>query len=225
MEAWNKCLDPTLTPESMKDVPCWLGTDLALMIDLCARVRLHRRDIDGKAHYYAFAQTYLPEARVNLPENQHYQKWAKQGYLTATSGNAVDRETLLTDALADINGSQVREYCFDPAHATEHAQRVNNACGITTVEVAQNTMGISPAMKEVEEAVYDGRFHHDGNPVLTFCISNVQSSETRYGNYSMPTKSRPESKIDAAMALFIAMSRAMLAPPPPPKRYTGLRSV
>ena len=67
-------------------------------------------------------------------------------------------------------------------------------------------------MKELEAAVADGRFHHDGNPILTWCVSNVLSRETSAGNLTMPDKQRPENKIDAAVALFIAMSRAMLAP-------------
>ncbi|MBZ4260991.1 hypothetical protein LAN14_20735, partial [Mycobacterium tuberculosis] len=32
---------------------------------------------------------------------------------------------------------------------------------------------MSPAMKELEAALAGGRFHHDGNPILTWCISNV----------------------------------------------------
>ncbi len=70
-------------------------------------------------------------------------------------------------------------------------------------------------MKELEAAIYDGRFHHDGHPVLTWCMSNVLTRETAAGNYTMPDKARPESKIDAAVALFIAMSRARLAEPEP----------
>jgi phage terminase large subunit-like protein len=42
----------------------------------------------------------------------------------------------------------------------------------------------------------------------------------------MPTKSRPENKIDAAVALFIAISRARLMPVQEKTiTYRGLRSV
>jgi phage terminase large subunit-like protein len=67
-------------------------------------------------------------------------------------------------------------------------------------------------MKELEAAIYDGRFHHDNHPVLAWCMGNVLTRETSLGNYTMPDKERPENKIDAAIALFIAMSRAMVAP-------------
>jgi len=54
-----------------------------------------------------------------------------------------------------------------------------------------------------------GRLRHDGNPVLTWCIGNVVGKADRRGNLS-PTKSRPEQKIDAAVALMMAIGRAMV---------------
>jgi phage terminase large subunit-like protein len=46
-------------------------------------------------------------------------------------------------------------------------------------------------------------------PVLTCCISNVISKADRRGNL-YPTKSRPDQKIDAAVALMMAIGRAMV---------------
>jgi phage terminase large subunit-like protein len=67
-------------------------------------------------------------------------------------------------------------------------------------------------MKELESAVAEGRVHHNGDPVLTWCLSNLLTRETGAGNYQMPTKARPENKIDAAIALLIAICRARLIP-------------
>ena len=108
MQAWAKCYDPDLTEEVVKNLPCWIGSDLASKLDLSATVRLFRQDIDGRPHYYAFARTYLPEAQVNAPENQHYQKWSKQGFLTATPGNSIDYSMIEADTEQDIASSQVQ---------------------------------------------------------------------------------------------------------------------
>jgi len=210
--AWAECADTELCDEAVADLPCWLGSDLASKLDLAATVRVHRKDIGGKPHYYAFTRTYLPEARVNAPENQHYLKWSKQGHLTATPGNSIDYSMIEADTLADIATYQVQELAYDARYADQYAQRVSETSGITRVEVPPSPSVLSPAMKELEAAVYDGRFHHDGHPVLTWCISNVLTRESAAGNYSMPYKERPENKIDAAVALFIAMSRARLMP-------------
>jgi phage terminase large subunit-like protein len=49
----------------------------------------------------------------------------------------------------------------------------------------------------------------DGNSVLQWCIGNVVGKGDRRGNL-YPTKQRPEQKIDAAVALMMAMGRAMI---------------
>jgi phage terminase large subunit-like protein len=51
-----------------------------------------------------------------------------------------------------------------------------------------------------------GRLRHDGNPVLAWCVGNVVSQEDRRGNL-FPTKQR-DAKIDAAVALLMAIGRA-----------------
>jgi phage terminase large subunit-like protein len=212
MLAWGKCLDPELTEETVKTLSCWIGSDLASKLDLSATIRLYRDDFGSKPHYYCFARTYLPEERVNAPENQHYQGWAKQGFLTATPGSSIDYSTIEADAVADIAASQAQELAYDARYADQWSQRIADATGIPRIETPPSPAVLSPAMKELEAAVVDGRFHHTGHPVLTWCISNVLTRETSAGNYTMPEKERPENKIDAAVALFIAMSRAMLAP-------------
>lgn len=220
MPAWKKCLDPSLTEDSVKDFPCWIGSDLASKIDLSACVRLYRDDSQGsKPHYYALCRTYVPEERVNDPANQHYLAWAKQGYLTATDGSSIDYAALEADVLTDIANNKVQELPYDPRYADQWSQRVSELSGITRVDVPQREAVLSPAMKELEAAIYDGRFHHDGNPVLTFCMNNVLTRETAAGNYTMPDKQRPEAKIDAAVALFIAMVRAMVAEFKPPTSF------
>jgi phage terminase large subunit-like protein len=53
-----------------------------------------------------------------------------------------------------------------------------------------------------------GRLRHDGNPVLAWCVGNVVGKADRRANL-YPTKQRPEQKIDAAVALMMAVGRAM----------------
>ncbi|MFC6644445.1 terminase large subunit [Granulicella cerasi] len=220
MTAWSKCYDPHLTQDTVKHLPCWIGSDLASKIDLSACVRLYRDDSQGdRPHYYALCRAYLPEERVNLPENTHYQKWVAEGHLNATPGSSIDYAMLEADALADIAENQVREFPYDQRYADQWSQRVSDLSGIERIETPPSPAVLSPAMKELEAAVADGRFHHDGDPVLTWCMSNVLTRETATGNYTMPDKSRPENKIDCAVALFIAMSRARLAEPEPQATY------
>lgn len=211
MQAWQECYDPELNDGTVSDLPGWIGTDLASHIDLSAMVRVFRDDSKGeKPHYYVFCRAYLPQSRVDLPENQHYQKWAKQGFLTATTGSSIDYSVLEADALTDIAKYQIKDLPYDARYADQWSQRVSELSGIERVETPPSPAVLSPAIKELEAAVYDGRVHHDNHPVLQFCMSNVLTRETALGNMTMPDKPKPESKIDAAIALFIAMTRAMV---------------
>ena len=51
-------------------------------------------------------------------------------------------------------------------------------------------------------------YRHDRNPVLERCPGNVVGRPDRRGNL-YPTNERPEQKIDAAVALMMAVGRAM----------------
>ena len=51
-------------------------------------------------------------------------------------------------------------------------------------------------------------YRHDRNPVLGWCPGNVVGRPDRRGNL-YPAKQRPEQKIDAAVALMMAVGRAM----------------
>ena len=75
-------------------------------------------------------------------------------------------------------------------------------------EFRATTQNFSPAIIEIDAAMRAGRLRHDGNPVLEWCLGNVVGKADRRGNL-YPTKQRPDQKIDAAVALMMAIGRAM----------------
>ena len=76
------------------------------------------------------------------------------------------------------------------------------------LEFRATTQNFSPAILELDAAMRSGRFRHEGNPVLEWCVGNVVDKTDRRGNL-YPAKQRPERKIDAAVALMMAVGRAM----------------
>ena len=54
-----------------------------------------------------------------------------------------------------------------------------------------------------------GKKHHDGNPLLAWCLGNVTVKPDGNDNI-FPRKDAPELKIDAAVGLIVAAARAML---------------
>ena len=83
--------------------------------------------------------------------------------------------------------------------------------GLEVVTITQNYTNLSDPMKELEAAVNSGRFHHDGNPIMTWNISNVIGKHL-VGNDDIvrPIKQKAINKIDGAVALIMAIGEAML---------------
>ena len=82
------------------------------------------------------------------------------------------------------------------------------ALGVRRRGVRATTQNFSPTILELDAALRSGRLRHDGDPVLEWCVGNVVGRPDRRGNL-YPAKQRPEQKIDAAIALMMAVGRAM----------------
>lgn len=216
MEAWKACGDPALTEDLFEGQRCWVGLDLSSKLDLSGTVKVFRYERAGETHYYAFPAAYLPEDRAMEPESQHYQGWVHSGHLVATDGNVIDYARIEEDLREDAARFDVAELAYDPWGATQIAQNLA-ADGMTTVEVPQNVRHLSEPMKEIEALVLAGRFHHPEHPVFDWCVSNVKAKEDANENI-FPRKENAASKIDLALALILAMSRALSAPEPTPSR-------
>jgi phage terminase large subunit-like protein len=113
--------------------------------------------------------------------------------------------------------SNVRRLCgrfnvtsagYDPWQSAQMSQRLR-AEGVPMHEFRATTQNFSPAIIELDAAMRSGRLHHDGNPVLEWCLNNVVGKADRRGNL-YPTKQRPDQKIDAAVDVMMALGRAMI---------------
>lgn len=77
----------------------------------------------------------------------------------------------------------------------------------------QNYTNMSDPMKELEAAIEAGRLHHDGNPVMTWCISNVIGRHIPGDDDVVrPIKQGNENKIDGAVGLIMGIGRLLVPP-------------
>ena len=211
MQAWDRCADPSLDEADFEGADCIAACDLATKTDIAANLRLFEREIDGQAHYYAFANYYLPEDAAEDGRNSQYAGWAIEGRLTLTPGNVTDFAYIEDDLREVARRVRLREVAFDPWQAAQIMQRLE-AEGMKVVEYRQTVQNMSAPMKELEALVLSGRFHHNGDPVLAWMVSNVVCHVDAKENI-YPRKERPENKIDGVIALIMAIGRAMLSQP------------
>lgn len=219
MEWWNRQADPALRAEDFAKVPCYSGGDMASKLDLASVCRVFRRLEEGVPHYYAFWRHYLPEDTVNDPAHRHYQGWAHEGYLTVTPGSKIEEDRIREDFFADVQLHGLEESAWDEWGT----QAITTACesrGLVAVLVPQNVKHLSEPMKQVEALVKAGQLHHTGDPVAAWGVGNVTCKEDPNGNV-FPRKESRERKIDPAVALIIAMSRAILVREDAPQLVVG----
>ncbi|AZY48849.1 terminase large subunit [Bordetella avium] len=216
LQQWEACKDDTLTLEQFEGQSCILGFDLARKLDMNSMARVFYRDIDGRRHYYCVAPRFwVPEDTVSNTDNkrmaERFQKWVNTGHLHTSEGAEIDYREILAEAEDANRLNPVLESPIDPSGATNLSHHLDDE-GLTPITVVQNYTNMSDPMKELEAAIQSGRFHHDGNPIMTWCISNVIGKHLP-GNDDVvrPIKQGNDNKIDGAVALIMAIGRAMLA--------------
>lgn len=213
MEKWKACEDKTLSILDFQLVPCLMPMDLSSRIDIAARINLfYRYEDDGRLHYYCILpKFYLPEDTVyNGQEKQvvqRYQKWMNQGLLDVHDGYENDLNLIATDLTSDAKNVVLSEVPYDEWGGFQVAKTIEDE-GYETVKIPKIVKTFSPAMKELEAAILSGRFHHDGNPILSWMIGNVISKPDANENV-FPRKQNNFKKIDGAVALLMGISRVL----------------
>ncbi len=213
MQRLAKCADPKLDVEEFAGERCVLGLDIASKLDLLAKIKLFWRDLPTgeeeiiKRHYYCFGDYWTPQARIEQTANSQYQGWAIEGKLHTCAGETNDHSIVEDSIRADCRKFDVLEVAHDQWHADQIVGHLQPE-GITCVEVPQIPKQLSAPMVEIEAAIYDGRFHFDGDPVLMWAFSNVVCHIDKNDNF-FPNKEGFEKKIDPVTALLTALRRVM----------------
>ncbi len=182
----------------------WMAADLASKVDIASLALLFERD--GK--FYAFTRNYLNEDACEDGRNSQYGGWARTDRLVTTPGNVTDYGVIEDDIREFATRFDVQDVSFDPWQAQYIMQRLQGD-GLPVVEYRQTVQNMSGPMKELEAWVLSGQLQHDGDPVLTWMMSNVVAHTDAKENI-YPRKERPENKIDGVVALTMAVGRAMV---------------
>ena len=216
MVRFRKCADATLSEDQFRGKSCVLGLDIANKIDILAAGKLFWRDetVSGqpkpRRHYYFFGKYWLPKERIEQAQNSQYRGWAIEGRLETSPGDVNDFDKVEDWIRAQAKLFGVRDVGHDPWNATEIVNHLQKE-GITCTEVPQTVQQLNEPMNELEAAVYDGRFHYDGDQILEWGISNVVARRDRNDNI-FPTKETAEKKIDPVTALLNALNRLIAQP-------------
>lgn len=210
MSKWDECEDLDMNIEEFEDDECILAVDLAKLLDFSSTAKIFRRKIDEEFHYYAFMRHYINDGAVD--ENSHsdnIRAWIDEGHIHCSDGDVTDYNLIEEEITQDCRDLKVKDVCFDPYDASMMMQNLSNK-NISVISFNNNAKNMSEPTKELEALVHAKRFHHDGDPVLAWMISNVLI-RTDGGDrvFARRDTTMPHNKIDGAIAVIMALGRFM----------------
>ena len=190
------------------------GYDLASRLDLaCWAELIPRLEGDGKIHWYGFIHSYINEKIIETKQAvngekrpDEYPLWRDQGWLIETPGESTDYKRIQRD-IEDVHS---QDPFYELGHDRYHAEQVTANLldeGLNVIEIPQTTEYLSPAMRWIEVLIAEGRFHHCGDPIFTWCMTNIVVKPDNKENI-FPRKISPGKKIDAGIGTIIAAARA-----------------
>jgi len=208
MAAWDKCAF-TVDPEELEGRVCYGGLDLSSTTDITAFVLVFP-PLDDDDTFKILPYFWLPEDNVSLRVNRDhvpYDLWARQDLVETTEGNVVhyaEIERFITKLGEKYN---IREIAYDRWGATMLVQQLEGE-GFTVVPFGQGFKDMSPPTKELMKLVLEQRIAHGGHEVLRWMMDNIFIRTDPAGNIK-PDKEKSTEKIDGAVAMIMALDRAI----------------
>jgi phage terminase large subunit-like protein len=180
--------------------------DLARVRDLSCLVAVVETDPDEPLKIVA--KHFIPnddiEARTRR-DKVPYAIWRNEGHIVTTDGNTTDFDAIFETIMAWGEHLDIQELAYDRHFSAELVQRLDQE-GVEMVPFGQGFISMNDAICGIERRLLAKSMVHNGDPVLAWCASNVILAEDPAGNRK-PDKKRSKEKIDAIVALGMAVAR------------------
>ena len=208
MHKWDACAFPVYEDE-MEGRVCYGGLDLSSTTDITAFVLVFP-PMDESDKYAVLPYFWIPEDNVDLRvrrDHVPYDVRQRQGKLETTEGNVVHYGYI--EKFIERLGERfnIREIAFDRWGAVQMVQNLEGM-GFTVVPFGQGFASMSPPTKELMKLVLEEKIAHGGHPVLRWNMDNIFIRTDPAGNIKAD-KAKSTEKIDGAIALIMALDRAI----------------
>jgi phage terminase large subunit-like protein len=209
MSEWYSC---------QSDVPdlmgrhCYAGLDLAAHEDLsCFCLYFPPIETETKTEpAYVLSSFFCPADKINERKASgmaFYSQWVDEGWLTISGGARIDANPIQDVIREASEFYQIDQIGFDPWGADAVVNDLIDE-GIPLVAVGQSMRGMTTGVRTLLDDIAEAKIHHDGNPVMSWCLANCASDEKSDGGIRF-SKKKSADKIDGAVALAMARGRAV----------------
>jgi phage terminase large subunit-like protein len=207
-EGWLRGQSDGWRLEALDGAECFIGIDMSSKIDLSAVVLLFPPTAD-RASWRLVPRCLTPEETLDERARRDrvpYRSWLTPGRLGATlatnPGNRIDQGAVRAIVEWAAERFVVLGVGIDPWNAGNLITELEGL-GLLVVEVPQNMAQMSAPAKDFEADVLDGLVDAGGDPLMTWCVSNVVVTTDNKDNI-YPTKKRSRGRIDPVVAALLA---------------------
>ena len=201
---WAACEALNLDIANFFGKKCWIGVDLAQVLDMCAIVLVFEMTPTTIA---VFAKFFLPAGSPTVQDPDMFDQfhaWANEGWLELTPGTMADHDKVRAEIEAYCDLFDVQVISCDPHQAHNTAKHLWD--GNRPIYVYPNNQKtMTPPTDDILGRIVAQRIVHDGNPVLAWNMQNVHG-ERKGNGLILPRKEDDNSKrkIDGFVALCFA---------------------
>lgn len=199
--------------EELAGESCFIGVDLASLLDLCALAALFPPTEQRKV-WRLILRIWTP--KDTLADRAHrdrapYQVWADHGWLLTPDGKKLDHDVVRDEILAFRDRFHVEQIGFDPWHADKPIKNLIALDGFSeeqVLAVPQTYSGMSAACLRMQADIAAGLVDARQCPVTAWAASNVVGQKDGKDNL-MFVKGKSRGRIDPIVAATIALSLAI----------------
>lgn len=210
---WNACPTAPIDWNALANVPCYGGLDLSSTRDI-ASFRLTWHLPSGAV--FTLGRRWVPADCVKNKTNAGvaiYGPWVESGHLLETPGDVIDYDFIEKEILDLNNRFKIKMVAYDKWNSSALITRLIDKKMVLR-QFIQGTKSYHPTMQYLERAYVKGQLHHEGDPVLRWCASNLV---VRYdANLNMaPDRKKSSDKIDDVCALLMSIGAYQSEEKPP----------
>ena len=192
--------------EELEGLYCYLGVDLAAIVDLTA-VTAFFPEQEGLDKPYYKTMYFCPESKFEKirTDGVVYSEFLKGGWVKKTDGNVIDKDQILEYIQGLAKKVEIRMIGYDPYKAVEIIPELQNM-GFECGQVRQGTLTMSPAVEYWEKLMLSDAIEHDGSPVTRWQMGNVEMKRDDNDNRKIIKSSgKIEKKVDGPVSILNAI--------------------
>jgi phage terminase large subunit-like protein len=204
MHLWDQNHKHAIAPPAKRR--CFGGLDLSAVSDITAWVLAFDCEEDPEA-IDLLPRFWVPEARLTSGANADlYQRWAREGFLETTPGEAIDYAFIKAQVLKDAQRYNLIDLNVDRLFQGQQLAMELAEEGLQVIPMGQGFVSYAAPMVTFFRKLTARQIHHGAHPILLWMADNLVVRKDPAGNMK-PDKDQSQDKIDGISASVMAIDR------------------